>query len=122
LAAAQSQAQTQRVQVARLEKRFTGKSAFNSVVAQMPPPNTRLLANHAVVLTVEDHVVMPNLLGLAPEQARVELEQIGLRLGASAPAKAAAGAVVVRHNPEAGYPVAPGAAVDLTLGNVTALN
>lgn len=122
LITAQAQAPTQRVQVARLEKRFTGKAPLNSVVAQSPLPNTRLLANSPIVLIIEDHIVTPNLSGLTLDEARLQIEQVGLRLGRAEPAKSAAETVVINHLPKSGQRVAPGSAIDLVLGSATAQN
>jgi len=120
LAAAQALAQGQRLQVSRVDKRFTGRFSFNAVLSQMPQPNTRVLANSTIVLTVEEYLVVPNLLGLSPADARTQIEQAGLQPGSVRPAKPAANAIVSVQSPKPGVPVAPNTTVDLKLDTTVA--
>ncbi|MEW6277501.1 MAG: PASTA domain-containing protein [Candidatus Eremiobacterota bacterium] len=87
--------------------------AQDSVVFQEPLPGDPLQGNRVIVRT-DPSVVVPNLSGLNEDQARVQLEQLGLRVGevrgVSSPAPEGE---VVGQDPDSGIEAPRGTEVNL---------
>ncbi len=88
------------------------------VLAQDPPPGTRLRAGRTVFLTLNQARLtpLPNLGGLSLEEAEARLRELGLVLGREVRTEAEAPlGTVLATAPPPGTPVPPGTRVDLLL-------
>jgi eukaryotic-like serine/threonine-protein kinase len=95
------------------------KATKGSVISQSPPPNTKLLANGVVAVTVSlgpEPVVVPGLATLDLAQATTALRSAGLRLGTvhDRPSMTVPAGVVISWMPQ-GKRVPPGTAVKLVV-------
>ncbi len=99
--------------------RYTGAATPGTVVAMKPPAGTLLAPGSTVTLTVaKAPIVVPNLIGLTPAQARDALDPLGLKLAPpmSGASDKPAGTIIFQ-NPPAETGVKPGTTVDVTISS-----
>ena len=109
--------------VGRVDKEFGGKQSLGSVLRQDPAAATAVGKGAAVNLVVEDHVVVPNLVGRDHAAARDQLMESELKAGeiSEAPGSdSAAVGKILSQTPEMGTKVARGTEVALTIAGSAA--
>lgn len=106
---------------AGLKLRVEGPSnPQDSVVFQEPLPGEPLKGNQIIVKT-NPSVIVPNLSGLGEEEARGQLEDLGLKVGELRHVQSAAPeGEVVGQEPDSGMEVSPGTPVHLFLSDPSA--